>query len=171
MPVVSVFMNDGDPTVQASGEYRGTVNVELTDGRVITRSLRAPDEDAWSALILDIESKTLKEVQDEDAKDGIGDEDVAAKGEASIEQRALAYLRTAMEQDTAYEAYKLMNRFDRFRQAKGWSWKQVISGLQSVGLEQEELDEMTAAYQGLTGGGRPAIMAQAFTIQENWENR
>lgn len=171
MPVERVFLNDGDPVVQASGEYRGTVNVEFTSGRVVQKNLRAPDEDAWSELILGIEAKTLQEVQEEDAQANIGDSEIEANGEASIEQRALAYLRDAMEQEQAFDAYVRFARFNNFRTDRGWSWNQVVAGLASAGLEEEEFNEMRTAYQYLSGGGRPAIMADARTIQENWEGQ
>ena len=43
MPVQSVDVRDGDPTIQASGEHRGTVTVTFADGRVRDISVRAPD--------------------------------------------------------------------------------------------------------------------------------
>lgn len=171
MPVERVFLNDGDPVVQASGEYRGTVNVEFTGDRIVTRNLRAPDEDAWSALILKIEERTLREVQEQDARESISDAEIETNGEASIEQRAVAYLRDALEQEDAFDAYVRMARFNNFRTDRGWSWNQVVAGLASAGLTQDDLDQMRTAYQYLSGGGRPAIMTDARTIQENWRSR
>ena len=171
MPVVDSFLDPGDPSVQASGERRGTINVDFGNGRVVRRSIRAQGADAWAALLLEIEDRIEREVRQQDAEADIEDAEIEANGEASIAERAVAYLRDAMERDTAIEAYRLMVRFDNYRQSQGWSWNQVATNLMSAGLEQEEFDAMRTAYQYLSGGGRPAIMAEARDIQENWENQ
>ena len=71
MPVQSVDVRDGDPTVQVTGEHRGTVTVTFTDGRVVDRSLRAPNADAWADLIANIAAKVQQQQSEADANDAV----------------------------------------------------------------------------------------------------
>ena len=170
MPVVDSYLK-APPSVEATGEHRGTVIVEFTGGRTVERRLRAPDAAAWAELMLDIEERIESETQESDANENIKDEEISANGEATRAQRAVAYLRRSMEQEQAADAYALMARFNNFRTDNGWSWNQVVTNLAAAGLEQEEFDEMRASYQYLNGNGRPAILAEARTIQAQWEAR
>lgn len=172
MPITSIDVRDGDPTIQATGEHRGTVECTFADGRIVQRNLRAPDANAWQDKVANIGAEVQDQMELQDADAGVDpDEEVVAGGEASIEQRAVAYLRGAWGEENARDAYLLFDRFNTFRLAQGWNLNQVQAGLASAGLTTEEWDEMKTAYQYLDGAGRPAIMNDYQTIQGNWEAR
>lgn len=172
MPIVSVDVKDGDPAVQANGEHRGTVVATFSDGRTVERRLRAPDLNAWNDLLAAISATIQTEQSERDAQASVAaDGEVAPYLEASSKQVAVAYLRNAWEKEQAYDAYLLFDRFNTYRLNQGWTLDQVAAQLLSAGLEQEEWDEIRVAYQYLSGGGRPDTMANARTIQGNWETR
>jgi len=172
MPIVSIDVRDGDPTVQSSGQHRGTVSATFTDGRIEERNVRAANLDEWNDKIAAISDLIQEQVEKQDAEDSVDPEtEVSAEGEASLAQAAVAYLRAAYREDQAYDAYLLFSRFNNFRTNQGWTLDQVATNLVSAGLEQEEWDGMKTAYLYLNGGGRPAQMASAKIIQGNWEDR
>lgn len=179
MAIVRQDVIDG-PNVQASGEHRGIVEFEFgsvgpvgTAGNlIVTKPLRAPNLAAWSELLVDIGDVVQTSQEESDASEGVSpDEEVVANGQASIEQRAVAYLRAAWETELAYDAFLLFDKFNDFRLAKGWNLNQVAAELASAGLESDEWDAMKTSYQYLSGGQRPATMSDAKTIQANWEAR
>lgn len=170
MPIISIDVRDGDPTVQASGQHRGTVAATFSDGRIVERNIRAADLDAWNDKVAAISAEIQTQMEKRDAEDAVQtDTEVGANKEASIQQTAVAYLRVAWDTEQAYDAYLLFSRFNNFRNNQGWTLDQVASNLLAAGLEQEEWDEMKAAYLYLSGAGRPATMSDAKAIQSNWE--
>ena len=171
MPIINQTVVEG-PDVQSDGEHRGIVEFEFDTGTVVRRNVRAVDATEWAERLIDLAPLIQTEQEQIDARDGAGpDVEVTANKEASIEQRALAYLRAAWETEESYAAYLLFDKFNDYRLAKGWSLNQVQTGLASVGLTVEDWDDMKAAYTYLSGGGRPATMADALTIQGVWEAR
>lgn len=172
MPITSIDVRDGDPTIQASGEHRGTVTATFADGRTVEKSIRAADANAWMDKLAAISSEIQAQVELSDAEQAVDPEgEVTGNGEASIAQAAVAYLRAAWDTDQAADAYLLFARFNTYRNNQGWTLDQVAAGLAAAGLEADEWDAMKTAYQYLNGGGRPAIMATAKTVQGNWEAR
>ena len=168
MPIVSSVLNPGDPTIQASGQYRGTIVFTFADGRTVQRNLRAPDEDAWSALLLAIDDEVEAKMQERDAEDAVSpDEDVAANLEASIAQTCIAYIRQAWNEELAFVAWALYDRINTYVTTHS-DWNTAHTHLLAAGLTQDEYDQSKAAYQYLSGSGRPAIMASAVTIQNAW---
>ena len=171
MPIISIDVTDG-PNIQASGQHRGQVTAIFDDGRSVVRNIRAPDATAWANVVVDMQAEIQAKQEQQDAEDGIGpDVEVTANLEASIEQRAVAYLREAWGTEQAYDGFLLFDKFNDFRLAKGWTLAQVAANLLAAGLEQSEWDEMETAYTYLSGASRPATMASALTIQGNWESR
>lgn len=171
MSVVRVDVIDG-PNVQAHGEHRGRVEVELSDGRIFTPSVRAPDAPTWANRIVDIGQEVLDQTIEQDSQEGVdADTEVTAHKLASVKQRAVAYLRKAWEMENAYEAFLLFDKFNDYRNAQGWNLNQVQANLIDEGLTVEEWDAMKTAYQYLAAAGRPAIMSDARDIQANWDNR
>lgn len=171
MPITSQPVVDG-PSIHADGSRRGFVDFTFTDGRVVRRIVRAPDATAWANLLVGLPAKVEAAQEIKDAQSDIdADTEVTAHLEASIEQRAVAYLRAAWGEEQAYDAYLLFDRFNTYRLAQGWTLEQVQAGLSSAGLTTDEWDEMKTSYLYLDGGGRPAIMASAKTVQGNWEAR
>lgn len=172
MPVVSIDVRDGDPTVQASGEHRGVIQATFADGRIKERQFRAPGADAWNDLVANVQAEFEARQQADDSVDGVSaDVEVTANGEASIQQRAVAYLRAAMEQEDCFEGYRLLDKFNDFRNQQGWNLDQVRSGLASAGLEEEEWEQIKTAFQYLSAAGRPGIMNSYKAIQKAWEGR
>ena len=171
MPIIDTNVIDG-PNVQASGQHRGTLEFIFSDGRKVTRNVRAADATAWANLILDLPAGVQESMEQNDAQEGIGpDVEIIANKEANIKQRAVAYLRAAMEEERAFDAFLLLDKFNDFRLAKGWNLNQVVAGLASAGMTEEEWAGIKAAYQYLSSAGRPAIMDSAKTIQAQWEAR
>jgi len=172
MPVQSVDVRSGDPTIQTSGQYRGTVDVTMTDGRVFTLNIRAADQDEWNDRVAAAGATIQAQVERRDADEAVDPEqDVAASKEASIAQVAVAYLRAAYQEEQAYDAWLKLSRFANYVTNNGYTWNNVQTHLIAEGLTQDEWDQLKAIYQYLSGGGRPAIMADAKTIQGNWEAR
>lgn len=172
MPIVSVDVRDGDPTVQASGQHRGTVTATFDDGRIIERNLRAPDANSWNDLVANIGAEIQAQMERRDAEEAVSpDAEVAANKESSIAQVAVAYLRSAWNDEQAYDAYLKLARFANYVTNNGYTWNNVQTHLFAAGLTEEEWTGLKTAYTYLNGGGRPAIMADAKTIQSNWEGR
>jgi hypothetical protein len=172
MPIVSIDVRDGDPTIQTSGQHRGTIAATFDDGRIVERNIRAADADEWNDLVASIGIEMQAKQEQQDAANSVDPEsEVAASQEASIAQAAVAYLRAAWQEELAPDAYLLFARFNNYVINKGYTWNDVQTHLLAEGLEQEEWDEIKTAYQYLNGGGRPAIMAEAKTIQGNWESK
>ena len=171
MPVQSVDVRDGDPTIQASGQYRGTVTVTFDDGRIIERNLRAPDSDAWSDAVANAGLEAQSQMESRDAEDAVAPEaDVAANKEAAIAQTCVAYIRQAWQEETAYAAHALYARINTYVTTHS-DWNTAHTHLLAEGLEQEEYDQAKAAYQYLSGSGRPATLSDAQTIQTAWEDQ
>jgi len=170
MPVNTIDVRD--LTVQASGQYRGVVVATMDDGRVIERNMRAPDGDAWSDLIANIASKIDAQVAAGDAQEAVDpDADPQANKDATQQQVALAYLRSAMGEELAFDAFQRFDRFNNFRNNQGWTMEQVATNLAAEGLTADEWAEMQTVYLYLNGNGRPAIMQEARDIQAAWEDR
>lgn len=160
MPAISVDVRDGDPTIQASGEHRGTVAVTFDDGRVIERNVRAPNADAWADLIANILTRVQEQVQEADAQEAV-ENDVEILNpykEASTAKMAVAYLRRAQETEDPYRAYLKFSRFNDFRVAQGWSLNQVVTNLMAAGLTEDEWTDMRARYQYLSNAARVTAM-------------
>ena len=154
----------------------------LDDGRI--KRIRIPVDEADITLyeggnsaaldsyIADAQARVIARVKDQDANNNISpDVAVAAETEATIQDRAVAYLRKAWREENAYDGYLLFDRFNDYRQSQGWTLDQVQANLASAGLTDEEWTSMRSAYEYLNGGKRPNTMSSYQTIQANWENR
>ena len=169
MPVVNSDVRPGDPTVQASGQHRGTVDVTFDDGRVITMNLRAPDLDGWNDAVTAAPINAQTQMEERDANEAVTpDEDVAANKEASQAQTCVAYIRQALAQELAWDGWGLLSRINTYVTTHS-DWNTAHTHLLAEGLTQEEYDLAKNAYNYLSGAGRPATMSDALTIQENWE--
>ena len=95
---------------------------------------------------------------------------MAANKEASIAQTCIAYIHQAWNEETAYDAHALYSRINTYVTNHS-DWNTAHTHLLAEGLTQEEYDQAKAAYQYLSGSGRPATLADAQTIQQNWEDQ
>jgi hypothetical protein len=170
MPVSGSDVRTGDPTIQASGQYRGTVDVYFDDGRQEPVNIRAADQDAWNDAVAAAESVAQARMEERDANEVVGDHDVAANKEATIAQTCVAYIRRAWQIELAYDAYLLYARIDTYV-GNHSDWNTAHTHLLAEGLTQEEYDQAKDAYTYLSGAGRPATMSDARTIQANWESQ
>jgi len=170
MPITSVDVRDGDPTIQASGQHRGTVTGTFDDGRILERNLRTPDSDTWNDKVAAQSAEMQATMEKRDAEDAVTpDEDVAANKEATIAQTCVAYIRQAWNEETAYDAHALYARINTYVTNHS-DWNTAHTHLIAEGLTQEEYDQAKAAYQYLSGSGRPATLSDAQTIQTAWED-
>ena len=171
MPVSSVDVRDGDPTVQASGQHRGTITATFSDGRILERNLRAADADGWADAVANAGLEAQSQMENRDAEAAVTpDADVVANLEANIAQTCVAYIRAAWELETAYDAFALYSRINTYITTHS-DWNTAHTHLLAEGLTQEEFDQAKAAYQYLSGSGRPAILSDAQTIQAAWEDQ
>jgi hypothetical protein len=162
----------GDPTVQVSGQHRGTIKGTFDDGRIVERNIRGADLAGWDAKVAAAPAEMEEQMMVADAGAAVSpDEDVAPSGEATIEQTAIAYLRDSWRSELASDAYLLFDRFNTYVTNSQYTWDDVHTHLIAHGLTQEEWDQMKAAYQYLNGGTRPADMAAGKTIQDAWESQ
>lgn len=162
MPIVSSEVVDG-PNIQADGSRRGTIEFILDDGRVITRTVRAPDAIAWANLLIDLPAEVELKVQQDDADEASNtDDEITAVKQANIKQVALAYLRRAYSTGNPYAAYLKFSRFNDYRLSQGWNLNQIVTGLTEVGLTQDEWDNMLARYQYLSLAARVTAMEAYF---------
>ena len=172
MPIVSIDVRDGDPTIQASGQHRGTVMATFADGRIIERNLRAPDADAWQDLIAGISAKIQAQAEEQDAENSVDPgTEVEAAGEASEDQAAAAYIRNSLSQEFALDAWLRLSRFKNWVDANGGNFNAVEARLLAAGVSQEDWDTAKTIYQYLSGAGRAETLLQAKTIQTKWEER
>jgi hypothetical protein len=172
MPITSTVVRDGDPTVQASGQHRGTIKSTFNDGRIVERNLRGADLADWDAKVAAAPAEIQEQMEVSDAGEAVSpDEPVAPNKEATIEQNAIAYLRDSWRSELASDAYLLFDRFNTYVTNSAYTWDDVHTHLISYGLTQEEWDQMKAAYNYLSGGTRPADMAAGQVIQDAWESQ
>lgn len=172
MAIIRQEIVDGGPHIQANGQYRGILEFEFDDGRIVRQNLRAADSAAWATLLTEIGQKVQAGQAKRDSYSGVsGSVEITANKQANIKERAVAYLRTAIQEKDAHSAYLLLDRFNTYRLAQGWTLPQVQTNLASAGLTQEEWDQIRTIYQYLSSAGRPAIMADYKTIQDQWEAR
>jgi len=159
MAIIRTDVVDG-PNIQADGSYRGVIEFEFDDARIVRRSVRAPDASSWSALLLTLEAEVQASQERQDA-DAIVDPDVdiSANGQANQKQVALVYLRKAYQTGDPWIAYKLFDRFNAYRVSQGWTLGQVQTQLATVGLTQEEWDLMAARYSYLSQTNRVTAMS------------
>lgn len=92
------------------------------------------------------------------------DEEIVEKTFAVTEEVALAFLRKAYSMDDPYQSFRRFDRFNNYRLLKGWTMEQVVDGLTSVGLTQEEWDLMKIRYAYLGDSGRVTIMENYQTV-------
>lgn len=171
MGVESSDVRAGDPTIQASGQYRGTVDVTMDDGRVYALNIRASDQDDWNDQVAAAESVVQARFEELDAEAAVTpDADITANGEASIAQTCIAYIRRAWDEQRAKDASDLYTRINNFVTSNG-GWAAAKPALLAAGLPEEEYDRAESAYQYFAGAGRQAILADAETIQVAWESR
>jgi hypothetical protein len=173
MPIITpVEVRAGDPTVQASGQHRGTVTgTQSTDARIVERSIRAADLSGWDAKVAAMPAEMQVQMEAQDAAQAVTpDEDVAANNEASVAQTCVAYIREAAATEQAYDAWLLYDRINTYVTNHS-DWNSAHDHLIAEGLTQEEYDQAKNAYNYLSGAGRPAIMAEAKTIQAAWESQ
>lgn len=171
MPIVSLEVRAGDPTVQVSGQHRGTVKATFDDGRIAERHLRAPDANAWATLISNVSADIEGQQQEQDADSAVSpDSGIAASGEASQVQTCIAYIRQALATEKAYDAYLLLDRINTFVLANG-DWATARPVLIAAGLEEKVYDQASASYTYLSNAGRPVTMADAKSIQSAWEDQ
>lgn len=171
MPVSNTDVRYGDPTVQASGQHRGTVDVTFDDGRQMSINIRAADLDDWNDKVSQAGAVAQARMEEADANEAVsGEQDVAANKEATIAQTCIAYIRQAWDMELAYDAWALYDRINTYVTNHS-DWNTAHTHLLAEGLTQEEYDQAEAAYQYLSGSGRPATMAEAITIQTNWESQ
>lgn len=174
MPITNTYLNAGDPTIEVTGEYRGTVNFEFDDGRIVTRNLRASDEDAWSALMLRIGDEVEAKQQEQDAEEA-AETDVEVLNrykQSSVKQMALAYLRNAMSKQDPYVAFLKFSKFNDWRVRQGYNLNQVQVALMAEGLTEEEWQEMRDRYSYLSNAGRVSAMQayQDVVAGDVWAN-
>ncbi len=173
MAIIRTDVIDG-PRVQTDGWRFGTVECEFDDARVVTREINASDESDWNAKLTAIPSQVQAEQEQIDADSASETDDEIADaepGQATREQLAIAYLRNAYAQDTAYAAYLKFLKFDTYRQLRGWTWPQVFAALEPFGLTESEWGRYEQAYTYLNQPARIATMQDYQPIHDNWENR
>ena len=172
MAVIDITPFNGEPTQQASGQWRGSAQYTFDDGRKVARRITAASAGEWANKMSDIVPELELQVQEGDAAEGVSsDTEITANKQSSIQQRAVAYLRGAMAEEDPYAAFLLLDRFNTFRLAQGWDLNQVTAGLAVAGLESEEWDTMKAAYQYLSNAGRVTAMQAVQDINQTWADR
>ena len=172
MPIISSEVVDG-PNIQADESRRGTIVFTLDDGRIIRRTVRAPDATVWANLLINLPAEVEEKVQIDDAEDASEiDSEITAVNQATIKQVALAFLRKAFGLTDPYQAYLKFDRFNNYRLSQGWTVVQVVSGLTEAGLTQDEWDFTLARYQYLSEAGRVTAMVayQAVLDGDVWSN-
>jgi len=135
------------------------------------RNIRAADLDAWNDKVAAQSAEMQAAMEAQDAQNAVDpDAPVAANKDASIAQTCVAYIREAAETEQAYDAWLLYDRINTY--VVGHSdWNTAKPHLLAEGLTDEEYEQAKNAYNYLSGAGRPAIMAEARTIQAAWESQ
>ena len=171
MPIVSIDVRDGDPTVNSTGQHRGSVIATFDDGRISEKRIRAADADEWNDKVASASAEMQADMERKDAEAAVTpDSDVTENKEASIAQTCIAYIREAWSQQSAYQGWLLYARINTYVTNHS-SWATAQTHLIAAGLTQEEYDQAELAYNYLSGAGRPATMSDAQTIQDAWESQ
>jgi len=171
MPIIDVNVVEG-PNVQASGQHRGTLEFIFDDGRVVRKFVIAADATEWSNLIVDQQPIVETSEQKKDAQANISDsEDIVAVGQASKEQRAIAYLERAHEHEDPYKAFLLLDKFNTFRINNGWTVSQVKTALVAAGMDADLFDVILAEYNELKKPANVLSMENYQSIIAYWADR
>lgn len=166
------YRDGNPPRPQATGHYRGTIDAVGTDSSIYTFTISAPDLAAWNAAIPEIPSRVNEYFLARDALQAVSDgQDPAANGDAGDAEVCVAYIRTALNEEVAYEGYKLLNRVNNWVGNNG-GWGTVTPTLLAAGLTQAEHDTASAAWTYFNTPERIAAMTDYEVIQGTWrENR
>lgn len=168
MAIVRQDVIDG-PNIQADGSYRGVVEFEFDDGRIVERRIRAADAAVWSNTLVDLPALVEDSIQKDDADEAVAqDIEVQPYKQASKPQIAIAYLRKAHASDDPYIAYLRFERFNDWRLAEGYNLPQVKAALLAAGLPEDEYDAMLLAYQWLDNPGRVTAMQAYQDVKNTW---
>lgn len=124
----------------------GNVLFADLDAYVANNAVKAQD------MLADREAEEASETND----------DIIVGEFATRELKALKYLRKAYALEDPYQAYLKFTKFNEYRLDKGWILNQVVAGLSTVGLTQDEWDLMSARYTYLSN-------AQRVTAMENYQ--
>ncbi len=175
MSVVSTTVRHGDPTIQVSGERRGSVQVAFTDGRVVDRNYRTADEPSWDAAVASAGAQVQQDVARRDAQEAV-DKDVDITGdygESTKDQQAAAYLYRAYTTPDPYTAYKKYTKFNEWRIRDGLSVEEVRLRFLAAGFEERTWDLMIERYQYLADPARVTIMEdhQSVVAGDTWVTR
>lgn len=175
MPITDTNVLDrSEPT--PGGEVIGTLEFVFSDGRKVTRNVRAESDLAFDNLIVDLPAQIEKSVAEQDAAEAVdNDQEVTDYKDANEHRIALAYLRRAASQEDAYRAAQGFIRFNDWRIAKGWNLTQVAAALQPHGLTDEEWNGEPDGYPGhkaafswVTNASRLTALEAADLIQRLW---
>jgi len=149
MPVQTTEVRPGDPTVQASGQHRGTVKYTFTDAREFEVNLRTPDLTSWDAKLISyvavIEEQVRKrdaEAAGQDPDEPLPDSDV---GEASNLDILVGKLRTGYAIQDSTDSYRYTKQVNDWRVGKGFTWTQVRDAI----LADPSYDMTTEEFQDI----------------------
>ena len=133
MPVMSTQTRAGDPTVQVTGQARGTVKYIFDDGFAIELAIRtstlAEFDPEITARIPEVELSRRKMDSNAVVEDDIAD---TGNGAASTLDTMVVKLRYAYSQPLPEDSYRNMNQIDNYRINKGWTWTQVHNAIFNV---------------------------------------
>lgn len=119
-------VHPGDPTVEVTGEHRGTLYFTFDDGEVLSSSLQAPDLATWNAEIPRLEESALDRKRAIDSEAVVEDPpNDAGNGEASTLDTMVFKLRYAYSRPYPRSCYTNMKQIDDYRISKGWTWGDV----------------------------------------------
>jgi hypothetical protein len=177
MPVTSHETVDG-PNNQGDffdGTERYTFNAD--PGDTVDKTFNAPTQAEWFAKADSLVAVVDLERQQQDAEDAVDkDQPIAANGEASEDQVAVAYIRKGWEEEFSLDNVDFMNQFDIWRQANQINPNQVVAHFAAVPgivppLGDSEWAAVDDEYTYATTANRDNVMRDALVHQDRWANR
>lgn len=169
MPYASHTIREGTPpAMQASGQYRGTVDVIDDSGSSYTFHLRAPDLASWNVKVASIPADFAEWEKEKDAREAVDfDSDPVSAGEANQARVAVAYIRRALQETECSDGFALLNRVNNYVTSNS-DWPTVKPLLLAEGLTEKEYNNAAAAFQYLNTPERIAAMDAYPAIQYQW---
>jgi len=164
----------GDPTIQKSGQARGSARFNFDDGYFVERNIRTATEAEFApkvtAMIPEIEAQ--RRARDAETVNE-SDPDDTGNGDASTLDTMVSKLRHAYRQPAPEDCYRNMKQIDDYRSGKGWTWGDVHDAIFAVPeyqFTEEEWTNISDRYAYLSPAPKVAVMIDynALLVGDTW---
>jgi hypothetical protein len=165
MPAIGQQTRTGDPRVQATGQYRGTIDVTFDDGRIVGINYQAQDLADWNTKEAGASADAEEMLRRNDTQAYSSNEDTDVSddpvGEATALDTLVGKLRYGYRLGPPEDSYRYTKKVDDWRIGKGHTWTDVKNQIQAVpeyNMTDEEWTDIMDRWNYLNVPARIQIM-------------